>query len=313
MTLLSKASFLVTPNVYKEDKLYAAIPTNGNGDMTFTRATTATRVDENDLVSSVASNVPRIDYTGGGCPSILLEPQRTNLNLYSNNLENAYWTLYQATRTINSAVSPDGTTNAIKLTEDSTTNFHSIYLPTSITVTSGQTYSRSVYLKQAGRMWASLVITDNAIVYRAWFDLQNGVLGIISSGITAQITNVGNGWYRCTIIRTAVLTTFSSLAIEMAISNGVGSYLGNGTNGIFIYGAQLEAGAYPTSYIPTTTGTVTRNADVISKTGISDLIGQTEGVLFVEMAALSDDGTFRSITLSNGTPTNRVKIGRAHV
>jgi hypothetical protein len=81
MTLLSEASFLVTPNGYKEDKLYAAIPTNGNGDMTFTRATTATRVDENDLVSSVASNVPRIDYTGGGCPSILLEPQRTNLNL----------------------------------------------------------------------------------------------------------------------------------------------------------------------------------------------------------------------------------------
>jgi hypothetical protein len=65
MSLLNEASFLVTPNGYKEDKLYAAIPTNGNGDMTFTRATTATRVDENDLVSSVASNVPRIDYTDG--------------------------------------------------------------------------------------------------------------------------------------------------------------------------------------------------------------------------------------------------------
>jgi hypothetical protein len=83
MSLLNEASFLVTPNGYKEDKLYAAIPTNGNGDMTVTRATTATRVDENDLISSVASNVPRIDYTGGGCPSILLEPQRTNLLLNS--------------------------------------------------------------------------------------------------------------------------------------------------------------------------------------------------------------------------------------
>jgi hypothetical protein len=83
MTLLSEASFLVTPNGYKASKLYAAIPTNGNGDMTVTRATTATRVDENDLISSVASNVPRIDYTGGGCPSILLEPQRDNMVLNS--------------------------------------------------------------------------------------------------------------------------------------------------------------------------------------------------------------------------------------
>jgi hypothetical protein len=89
MTLLSEASFLVTPNGYKASKLYAAIPTNGNGDMTFTRATTATRVDENDLVSSVASNVPRIDYTGGGCPSILLEPQRTNIVLRSEEFDNA--------------------------------------------------------------------------------------------------------------------------------------------------------------------------------------------------------------------------------
>jgi hypothetical protein len=114
MTLLSKASFLVTPNGYKASKLYAAIPTNGNGDMTFTRATPATRVDENDLISSVASNIPRIDYTGGGCPSILLEPLRTNLLTYSEQFDNAAWSNPNTTITANTAISPDGYQNADK-------------------------------------------------------------------------------------------------------------------------------------------------------------------------------------------------------
>jgi len=250
-------------------------------------------------------NVPRLNYdASGGCPSLLLEPQRTNLNLYSNNLENANWSVFQATRTVNSAVSPDGTTNAIKLTEDSTTNFHSIFLPTSIIVTSGQTYSRSVYLKQAGRMWASLIITDNSVTYRAWFDLQNGVLGTVGSGITAQITNVGNGWYRCTIIRTAVATTFVSLAIEMAISNGVSSYLGNGTSGIYVYGAQLELGAYATSYIPTISGSVTRNADTFSRNNIytNGLITSAGGTWFVELnnnVSLIRDATSAGLTIDS--------------
>jgi hypothetical protein len=249
-----------------------------------TRETTGSRTNQAGIIDYKDNNIARINYEGG-VGSLLLEPQRTNLNLYSNNLENAYWTLFQATRTINSAVSPDGTTNAIKLTEDTTTNFHSIYLPTSITVTSGQTYSRSVYLKQSGRMWASLVITDNAITSRAWFDLQNGVVGTVNIGLTAQITNVGNGWYRCTITKTAVLTSFSSLAIEMAISNGVSSYLGNGTSGVFIFGAQLEKGAYPTSYIPTTTTALTRNADLITRNNIytNNYITSAGGTWFIEI------------------------------
>jgi hypothetical protein len=112
MTLLSKASFLVTPNGYKASKLYAAIPTNGDGDMTVTRATTATRVDENDLVSSVASNVPRIDYTGGGCPSILLEPQRTNIVLRSEEFDNVSFVKNLSSVTPNNTTAPDGTLTA---------------------------------------------------------------------------------------------------------------------------------------------------------------------------------------------------------
>ena len=115
MTLLSEASFLLTPNGYKASKLYQAIPTNGNGDMTVTRATTATRVDENDLVSSVASNVPRIDYTGGGCPSILLEPQRTNLFPYSEDL--TQWVITRQIASRQLVANPlTGVNNATKIT-----------------------------------------------------------------------------------------------------------------------------------------------------------------------------------------------------
>ena len=220
MTLLSEASFLVTPNGYKASKLYAAIPTNGNGDMTVTRATTATRVDENDLISSVASNIPRIDYTGGGCPSILLEPQRTNLLLNSATV---------VTQTI---------------TTTSVANTLSFYGTGTITL----------------------------------------------SGTFAG-TLVGTG------ASNRVSLTFTPTAGSLVLTVS-----GSCTNG------QLEVGSYATSYIPTTTNTVTRNADAIIKTGISDLIGQTEGVLFVESAALADDLTNRAISLSDGTTNNRILI-----
>jgi hypothetical protein len=129
MTLLSEASFLVTPNGYKASKLYAAIPTNGNGDMTVTRATTATRVDENDLVSSVASNVPRIDYTGGGCPSILLEPQRTNIVLRSEEFDNASFQKNLSSVSANTTTAPDGTLTADTWTGDGTSGYIILHKP----------------------------------------------------------------------------------------------------------------------------------------------------------------------------------------
>ena len=84
------------------------------------------------------------------------------------------------------------------------------------------------------------------------------------------------------------------------------SYTGDGTSGVYIWGSQAEAASYPTSYIPTSGSTVTRVADQYSKTGISNLINSEEGVLFVEMAALSDDGTVRYLSINDGTSNNRV-------
>jgi hypothetical protein len=311
MTLLSEASFLVTPNGYKASKLYAAIPTNGNGDMTFTRATTATRVDENDLVSSVASNVPRIDYTGGGCPSILLEPQRTNIVLRSEEFDNN--TSFQKNLsevTPNTTTAPDGTLTADTWTGDGTSGVH--YLAQTVSATSGVAYTQSVFAKKGTNNFLQILGTVAIYDANSWanFDLENGVVGTVGISATATITDFGNGWYRCTMTATATTTTSGNGFLLWLITSATSARVETNSlaTSVHLWGAQVEAGAYPTSYIPTTTATVTRNADAISKTGISDLIGQTEGVLFVESAALFNDLTSRAISISDGSSNNRIFI-----
>jgi hypothetical protein len=245
MTLLSEASFLVTPNGYKASKLYAAIPTNGNGDMTFTRATTATRVDENDLVSSVASNVPRIDYTGGGCPSILLEPQRTNLVLRSQEFDNASWAKLNTTISANVEISPDGTLSAYSITDNAVNNEHKIeQIITSTTLT------HSIFVKPNSGRYVQLVGVGTS-----WYQNFDVIDGIIESGnaLNANIENYGNGWYRISAYKGGANPKLQFNLITSANSPRVEQYIGDGTNSFYIWGAQLEAGAYPTSYIPTTT------------------------------------------------------------
>jgi len=311
MTLLSEASFLVTPNGYKASKLYAAIPTNGKGDMTFTRATTATRVDENDLVSSVASNVPRIDYTGGGCPSILLEPQRTNIVLRSEEFDNN--TSFQKNLSevsANTTTAPDGTLTADTWTGDGTSGVH--YLAQTVSATSGVAYTQSVFAKKGTNNFLQILGTGAIYDANSWanFDLENGVVGTVGISATATITDFGNGWYRCTMTATATATTSGNGFLLWLITSATSARVETNSlaTSVHLWGAQVEAGAYPTSYIPTTTATVTRNADAISKTGISDLIGQTEGVLFVESAALFNDLTSRAISISDGSSNNRIFI-----
>lgn len=226
-------------------------------------------------------NIPRLDYINGTCPSILVDPQRTNTLLQSENLATS-WTSFRSVVTTNVTTAPSGISTADKIAQQSgTTDAGGVYQ--TISLTSGSTYTYSYYAKAGGYNWTFARVIDGVSNYYVWFNLSTGVVGTISGSATAKIQSVGNGWYRCSV-------TFTSAGT----GNQVVSYVGNsdnsdqvpssdGVKGIYVWGQQLEAGSYATSYIPTTSASVTRNADVISKTGISSLIGQTEGTLFADL------------------------------
>jgi hypothetical protein len=306
MSLFESASLVVTPNGTKASKLYAIKPTDGSGDLTVTRATTATRVNASGLISSVASNVPRLDYTNSTCPSILVERQRTNLLTYSEQFDNISWIKLNVSITANNGVSPDGNTNADTVIPNTNNDVH--ILRSNIFNQSGTT-SHSWFVKANG--YSKVAVRESELVGNyAAFDLSNGTL--LSTNQTGSIVNYGNGWYRITLIDTTIgLLSQSSLVIlpdSYTTGNPLINWSGDGVKGVFAYGATAEVGSYATSYIPTTTAAVTRNADVISKTGISDLIGQTEGTIYAEIKVNKLIGTASRYIfhLSDGTANNRI-------
>jgi len=256
------------------------------------------------------ANVPRLDYLNSSCPRLLLEPQRTNLALYSEQFNNAAWTQNQLTVTANNLVSPDGYTNADTALETSSNAFHDLLQ--TISVTSGTTYTLSSFVKAAGRDYCYLFISDGATPVAVKYNLATGVVlgNALGSAVSSSIVNYGNGWYRCSLVYTAGATNPATIAISATNSPALSlsAYTGDITKGIAVYGAQLEAGAYATSYIPTLGAAVTRGADACSKTGISSLIGQTEGAVFIDFVQKAVGASVVQIQLSDGSNANRVQI-----
>jgi hypothetical protein len=232
-------------------------------------------------------NIPRLDYSLGSCPNILLEPQRTNLVLWSEQFDNATWNKNAATITANSTTSPSGLSNADTMTGDGTSLFHGISQNAS--VVSGTTYTISVYAKKNTNNFIQIIggiVTFGSNVW-ANFDLNNGVVGSVGSSTTARIENAGNGWYRCIITGAAILTTLNAAPFYSLVTSATSARAETNTlsTSVFLWGAQLEAGAYPTSYIPTSSASVTRNADVISRGNIftNGLITSSGGTWFVDL------------------------------
>lgn len=277
-SLLQSASLLLIPSGYKANKLYSEIPTNGNGDLTWTRTSTAIRTNSSGLLESMATGVPRLSYMYGSCPSVLLEPQRTNLMLNSGDFQNASWG--KLSLTFNSTeTAPDGTSSARNY---STTAAFAYALQTN-TITSGSVYTSSVFLKYTSGVGSLAVrFTDSASVnfISVTANLINGTIGTVSYGGSgangsATITALTNSWYRVT-----VSGSITGTSAGLIVSN-----LGLGATTFSIWGGQVEAGAYPTTYIPTTSATATRVADSFSRNNIytNGLISASGGTWFVEL------------------------------
>jgi hypothetical protein len=186
---------------------------------------------------TATNNVARFDHnpTTGESLGLLIEEQRTNLLLRSQEFDNAYWTKTRSSITANTIIAPDGTLTGDKLVEDtSATTTHVVFK--SVTTTSGTVYTHSVYVKEGERSWA---IVQNGSAY-AWFNLSNGTIGtqVPSTTGTFAITSVGNGWYRCSVSQVA--STSMSCGIYASSDDNVLNYTGDGYSGIYIWGAQLE-------------------------------------------------------------------------
>jgi hypothetical protein len=239
-------------------------------------STTSAGVVKIDNVSVIEitddTDLPRIDYTNG-TGSLLLEPQRTNLYTYSNDV--SFWTKNNVTTTSDYAFSPDGTQNAFRAQFTSSTGL--------------------LYITATGTTG-----TDNTL--SVWAKSNNG-----SSSKFRFFAN-GNTTLSGDFIATDEWQRFEFPFNCTSVTVGLTGASDSATNDILFYGFQHEVGSYATSYIPTSGSTVTRNADVCNNAGSSDLINSTEGVLYFELKALTNGGSYRALGLSNSSNSNAVNL-----
>ena len=294
-------SLLIVPARFKTGKLYTQIATTSagvvlasSGDFNVTRATTATRFNSAGLIESVASGIPRLDYytSGGtaGCPALLVEASGSNLLLQSEAF-NTTWTpvglnAFGSGSVANSSgtTDPFGGTNSDYIQENASAGTHLI-LQTPTGQVSGTTYTFSCFAKSAERTQINFLNNAGGGA-NATFNLSAGT-ATLGVGVSALIQNYGNGWYRCILTYTPTTTASFNVQIRLANASGNTSYTGTGTSGVYVFGAQLEVGSIATSYIPTTTTSATRNADVVTLSGaVSGCIGQTEGTIYLETNSL---------------------------
>ena len=286
------------------DKFYSVLPSDGVGDFTFARASTGTRIAPTGLIEEVASGDSRLNYDllNGkvvNCPHYLLEPASTNSVTYSENF--SQWQLIGITVTSNSLISPDGSLNASKLV--ATSGSSNKVIAQGITP---NTYTASVFAKKGefeglfiGTGTTGAFFNLNTYAYRTHY---------VNPPTSFKIENYGNGWYRYSITFTQSANDNLYIGVNDNVSNTL-AVTGNGTSGIYTFGAQIEALTYSTSYIPTNGTAITRAAESANGSGDASTFNDSEGVLMAEISALADDLTFRLISLSDGTSNNRIYLG----
>ena len=255
-------------------------------------STGSTYIGADKLINYAAANEPRFDHdpATGVCKGLLIEESRTNVGLQSENFGSATWVKAQASASVDTATSPSGSVTADTLIEDSTpSSLHFISQQTSKSASS-ITYAFSVYYKNSsGTRNLVLALTNGTSAGKAAIFTTSGSVAAsninIGSGAgfamtSADVVNAGNGWYRAHV----VISSDASIRLDAVIyltnsSSSVSVYNGDGVSGLYLWGAQLEAGAFPTSYIPTTIGTAARSADVCSiiEADFSSFYNQVEG------------------------------------
>jgi len=300
-------------------KFYSVLPSSGVGDFTFTRSGSATRINSQGLIETVANGVSRLNYPliDGkvvGCPSHLLEPASTNLITYSEDFSNAYWVKNSSTVT-SGFMSPDGTLNAYKIiaNANNSATAHSIYHNPGFSITSGLDYTATAYLKYDNQQYArfefgstggmGIPLSQRSVVV----DLINGTINTTVSPAKATIKKFTGGFYEVSLTTTPAASGVTSSGISFTDASG-NNIITNGNESIIAFGIQAENLSYATSYIKTTNSVVTRSAETANNSGDAATFNDSEGVLMAEISALVDDNSFRYISISDGTSSNTIRL-----
>ena len=286
-------------------KLYSVLPADGVGDFTFSRNSAATRINKDGLIETVASGVSRLNYplidgVVNGCPSHLLEPSRLQKIQYSEDFSQGYWIKQASTINSNNAISPDGTLNADLYTTSSAT--FDFIQTTSSFIVSG--YSFSVFAKKGTSDKIDLALSGTAFTdaRSVRFDLTNKTTETLGGILSSKIEEYPNGWMRCSVYAVTNTSGSGTIRILSGSSNNVST--------LYLYGAQLEQGSYPTSYIPNygTSAGITRSAETATGAGDASTFNDSEGVLMAELSIDANDGNFRFLSISDGTNSNAVWV-----
>ena len=246
---------------------------------------------------------PRYDFDASTVPAqprgLLIEESRSNLAPRSQEIDNVSWgktglLAFGSGSVGNAAIAPDGTLTADLITEDTSTGAHETYINPTVTVGA---HTWSIYVKPNGRNWVYLYADQAGLAgINVYLNIATGVVGTKGAGVTgATVTPVGNGWYRCSVTLTTVLASTLSCYARMVTGDNAPTHTGDGVSGVYLWGAQVEAGSFATSYIPTTSASVTRAADVVKLTGsaLTTLQGGAASAI-VQMTSVPD--------AANGTP-----------
>ena len=282
---------------------------------TFTRASSGTFVGSNGLIQSAATNVARFDHDPVTLASrgLLIEESRTNLLQRSEGFGNAYWATTRASITQDATASPDGLTTADKLIADTTAASNHRVDRATIALALNTVHTLSIYAKASEYTGLAIGVGLGATEGVRFSLVGAGTATPVAAGNTGTIQQLSNGWYRCTCTFTSdAVTATHRVAIFVGQNGTTTTYTGDGTSGIFIWGAQLEAGSFATSYIPTVASSVVRSADVCSITGaaFSGIWNAVEGTAFASAIKNSNTGNPRTLSITNGTSGNRIEFQR---
>jgi hypothetical protein len=277
--------------------------------VSFVRSGDATYFDSDGVLKIASSNVFRLDYDPVTRQPLgrLVEETRTNLATRSEEFNDAAWpSKLRVTVSPNQEIAPNGAMTADKLIEDATASA-THYIFRSYVVPIG-TYAWSVFVKAGERTQCALRLDQGTPQIFSIFDLSLGTVILQGSGHTASITPVGNGIYRCTVVRSVAIAALAT-GVGIAVG-GNNTYTGDGTSGIYIWGGQVEAGGEVTSYIPTAATAVARNADVATVTGtnFSNIWRDGRGGALVQARSLAISGTRPVVQFDDATADNIIAL-----